>query len=295
MNLKRWKLIIKSRSFKFPGVTKLPSIKLPKLVRFPRVGMANSRIKYVVLGTVCLSLMAVSVGMYFAVRDVMGSTYNWPDAGAAYSDLPSGGTLGQELPKYADGSDNQTLAIILEANTRLENLTVDLDMTPPVSNGVYEDCISIVRKANTTGYLYADTFTMDKLMAPSFTMSNSEVHYMTLSGSTDGHHTGPTQSSAIPSIEISSLYGASSYTADGRVDKLEITLNGDAVVKNVNITGRCGGGAVDLDYIKAGQFTLSDIKIGKDGDLSTPDFDIEATTKVYTVSDSLSDLVIIVK
>ena len=118
---------------------------------------------------------------------------------------------------------------------------------------------------------------------------------MTLSGSTDGHHTGPTQSSAIPSIEISSLYGASSYTADGRVDKLEITLNGDAVVKNVNITGRCGGGAVDLDYIKAGQFTLSDIKIGKDGDLSTPDFDIEATTKVYTVSDSLSDLVIIVK
>ena len=50
-----------------------------------------------------------------------------------------------------------------------------------------------------------------------------------------------------------------------------------------------------MDYIKAGQFTLSDIKIGTDGDLSTPDFDIEATTKVYTVSDSLSDLVIIVK
>ena len=293
--LKKFRLIVKERSVRFPRITKWPSIGLPKLQRFPTIGLANSRIKYVVMGTVCLSMAAVSVGMYFAVRDVMGNTYEWPKPGAVYTDLPSGGTLGQELPQYADGSDNQTLAIILEANTRLENLTVDLDMTPPVSNGVYEDCISIVRKANTTGYLYADTFTMDKLMAPSLTMSNSEVHQMTLSGSTDGHHTGPTQSSAIPSIEISSLYGASSYTADGRVDKLEITLNGDAIVKTVNITGRCGGGAVDLDYIKAGQFTLSDIKIGKDGNLSTNDFDIEATTKVYTVNDSLSDLVIIVK
>jgi len=293
--LKKFKLIIKGRSFRLPTPTKLPRIKLPRLTGIPTIGMANSKIKYVVFGSVMLSACAVSVGMFFAVRDVMGSTYDWPKPGASYSDLPNGGTLGQELPKYADGSDNQTLAVILEANTRLENLTVDLDMTPPVSNGVYEDCISIVRKANTTGYLYADTFTMDKLMAPSLTMSNSEVHQMTLSGSTDGHHTGPTQSSAIPSIEISSLYGASSYTADGRVDKLEITLNGDAIVKTVNITGRCGGGAVDLDYIKAGQFTLSDIKIGKDGDLSTNDFDIEATTKVYTVNDSLSDLVIIVK
>ena len=295
MNPKRLKLIIKSRSFKFPRPTRWPKIGLPRFTGLPVVGMANKRIKWVIAGSVSLSLAVVAVGMYYAVYDVMASTYEWPEAGAAYADLPSGGTLGQELPKYADGSDNQTLAVILEANTRLENLTVDLDMTPPLANGVYEDCISIVRKANTTGYLYADTFTMDKLMAPSLTMSNSEVHQMTLSGSTDGHHTGPTQSSSIPSIEISSLYGASSYTADGRVDKLEITLNGDAIVKNVNITGRCGGGAVDLDWLKVGAFTLSDIKIGKDGDLSTPDFDIEATTKVYTVNDSLSDLVIIVK
>ena len=290
MNPKRWKLIIKSRSFTFPKFTKWPSISPPKLARFPRVGMANSRIKYVVFGTVCLSIAAVSVGMYFAVRDVMGSTYDWPKPGAVYSDLPTGGTLGQELPQYADGTDNQTLAVILAANTRLENLTVDLQMGKAGS-----DCISIERAGGTSGYLYADTFTMDGLVAPTLIMSNSEVHQMTLSGSTDGHHTGPTQSSSIPSIEISSLYGASSYTADGRVDKLEITLNGDAIVKTVNITGRCGGGAVDLDFIKAGQFTLSDVKIGKDGNLSTNDFDIEATTKVYTIADSLSDLVIIVK
>ena len=74
MNLKRLKLIVTSKSFRFPRLTKVPSIKLPKIAKLPVVGMANSRIKYVVLGTVCLSLMAVSVGMYFAVREVMGST-----------------------------------------------------------------------------------------------------------------------------------------------------------------------------------------------------------------------------
>ena len=290
MNLKRWKLIIKSRSFKFPGVTKLPSIKLPKLARFPVVGMANSRIKYVVLGTVCLSLMAVSVGMYFAVRDVMGSTYNWPEPGAVYSDLPTGGTLGQELPPNEDGTDNQTLAVILAANTRLENVTVDLQMGKAGS-----DCISIERAAGTSGYLYVDTFTMDGLVAPTLVMSNSEVHYMTLSGNTDGHHTGPTQDSTIPSIEIGSLYGASAYSAEGRVDRLLITLKGDAIIKNVSITGKCSVGPVDLDYVKAGQLSLTNVKIGDDGDITSVAVDIDSTTKVYTLSDSFTDQPIIVK
>ena len=290
MNLKRLKLIVRSKSFRFPKLTKLPSINLPKLVRFPRVGMANSRIKYVVLGTVCLSMAAVSVGMYFAVRDVMGSTYNWPEPGAVYSDLPTGGTLGQELPPNEDGTDNQTLAVILAANTRLENLTVDLQMGKAGS-----DCISIERSGGTSGYLYVDTFTMDGLVAPTLVMSNSEVHYMTLSGNTDGHHTGPTQDSTIPSIEIGSLYGASSYTAEGRVDRLLITLMGDAIIKNVSITGKCSTGPVDLDYVKAGQLSLTNVKIGDDGDITSVAVDIDSTTKVYTLSDSFTDQPIIVK
>ena len=290
MNPKRWKLIIKSRSFRFPRFTKMPSIRSPKLGRFPRVGMANSRIKYVIFGTVCLSMAAVSVGMYFAVRDVMGSTYDWPKPGAVYSDLPTGGTLGQELPQYEDGTDNQTLAVVLAANTRLENLTVDLQMG---KSGA--DCISIERASGTTGYLYVDTFTMDGLVAPTLVMSNSEVHYMTLSGNTDGHHTGPTQDSTIPSIEIGSLYGASAYNAEGRVDRLLVTLMGDAIIKTGSITGKCSVGPVDLDYIKAGQLSLTNVKIGDDGSIATAAVDIDSSTKVYTLSDSFTDQPIIVK
>tara|TARA_R100001086_G_scaffold248531_1_gene185745 strand:+ start:295 stop:1053 length:759 start_codon:yes stop_codon:yes gene_type:complete len=252
--------------------------------------MANRRIKWVIAGSVSLSVAVVGVGMYYAVYDVLASTYEWPEAGAAYADLPTGGTLGQELPKNEDGSEDQTLAVVLAANTRLENLTVDLQMGKASA-----DCISIERASGTTGYLYVDTFTMDGLVSPTLVMSNSEVHQMILSGSVDGHHTGPTQDSTIPSIEIGSLYGASSYTAEGRVDRLLITLNGDAIIKDISITGKCSTGPVDLDYIKAGQLSLINVRIGDDGVITTPAVDIDSSTKIYSLSDSFTDQPIIVK
>ena len=288
--LKKFKLIVKGRSFRLPTPTKLPRIKLPRFTGLPTVGMANSRIKYVILGSVMLSVCAVSVGMFFAVRDVMGSTYDWPKPGASYSDLPEGGTLGQELPKYDDGSDNETLQVILAANTRLENLTLDLEMGKAGS-----DCISIERHSGTTGYLYADTWTMDGLVAPSLSLSSSDVHYLTLSGFTDGHHTGPTSNSAIADISIGSLYASSKYDATGRVDKLVVTLMGDAVVRSVNISGRCSVGPVDLDFLKVGQMNLTNLEIGDDGSLATAALDIDSGTNVHTISDSLVDKPIIVK
>ena len=220
------------------------------------------------------------------------------------------------MPQLADGTSDQTLAVVLAANTRLENLTVDLQMGKAGA-----DCISIERAANTTGYLYADTFTMNGLVAPTLVMSNSEIHSMTLSGDVDGHHTGPTQDSTIPSIEIGSDYGSSTYTATGRVDRLLITLMGDAIVKTVSITGKCSTGPVDLDYIKSGVFALtnitigddgsiataaldfikagnlvlSNISIGDDGSIATAALDIDSSTKIYTISDTLSDKPIIVK
>jgi hypothetical protein len=235
-------------------------------------------------------MTVVGVGIYFAIYDVMAHTYEWPRAGAAYADLPDGGTLGQPLPQLADGTSDQTLAVVLAANTRLENLTVDLQMGKAGA-----DCISIERAAGEGSYLYADTFTMNGLVAPTLVMSNSEIHSMTLSGETDGHHTGPTSSNLIPLIEIGSDYGSSTYTATGRVDRLLITLLGDAIIKTVSITGKCSTGAVDLDYIKAGNLVLSNISIGDDGVITTAALDIDSSTKVYALADTLTDRPIIVK
>ena len=107
--------------------------------------------------------------------------------------------------------------------------------------------------------------------------------------------TGPTQDSSIPSIEIGSDYGSSSYEAEGRVDKLLITLLGDAIIKNVSITGKCSTGPVDIDYVKAGQLSLTNVRIGDDGDITSVAVDIDSTTKVYSLSDSFTDQPIIVK
>jgi hypothetical protein len=290
MNLSKLKLIIKSRTMHLPRPTRWPRIGLPRFTSPPTIGLANRRIKWVILGSVGLSMTVVAVGIYFTIYDVMSSTYEWPRAGAAYADLPDGGTMGQQLPQLADGTDDQTLAVVLAANTRLENLTVDLQMGKAGA-----DCISIERAANTTGYLYVDSFTMNGLVAPTLVMSNSEIHSMTLSGETDGHHTGPTQDSTIPLIEIGSDYGSSTYTATGRVDRLLITLMGDAIIKTVSITGKCSTGPVDLDYIKAGNLVLSDISIGDDGSIATAALDIDSSTKVYALADTLTDRPIIVK
>jgi hypothetical protein len=290
MNLNKFKLIIKSRSIHFPRPSRWPKIGLPRFSSLPTVGLGNRRIKWVILGSVGLSMTVVGVGIYYAIYDVMANTYEWPRAGAVYADLPTGGTMGQELPPLEDGTEDQTLAVILAANTRLESLSVDLQMGKASA-----DCIAIERADGTSGYLYADTFTMDGLVAPTLVMSNSEIHSLTLSGNVDGHHTGPTQSSLIPNIEIGSDYGSSTYTATGRVDRLLITLLGDAIVKTVNITGKCSTGPVDLDYIKAGSLVLSNIRIGDDGVITTAAVDIDSSTKVYTISDTLTDQPIIVK
>ena len=64
MNKERLKLIIKSRSFRFPRPTRWPKIGLPRLTGLPTVGLANKRIKYIVAGSVGLSMIVVAVGMY---------------------------------------------------------------------------------------------------------------------------------------------------------------------------------------------------------------------------------------
>mgnify|MGYP001165079875 CR=1 FL=1 len=101
--------ILKGRSFRFPKITSLPSIGLPRLLRFPSVGFGNSKIKYVVGSTVLVAGTAVSVGLYFAVYDIASAVYEFPRAGAVYSDLDKGYLTGQKLPAESDGTESQTL------------------------------------------------------------------------------------------------------------------------------------------------------------------------------------------
>ena len=273
------------------GDRKVPVPAMPG-VSVPRVSFGSKATLKIIFFTVLVSLGAVGTGMYFTIRDVVHSSWDWPDSGAAYYASEEGlGTMGQKLPLNEDGTESQTLEIRMAANSRMDELNAVLEM-----GKASVDCIAIERVTNTTGYLYVDTFTMDNLVAPTLSMNASFVHQMNLSGNVDGHHVGPTQNSAgAPAISIQSTRGAGSYQATGTVDRLLVTLAGDAFIRSVSITGHCSTGPIDLDFLKIGTFNLTNTTIGNDGDINTVAVDIASDVVIHSLTDSFVDKSIQVK
>ena len=272
------------------GHRKVPVPAMPG-VSVPRVSFGSKATLKIILFTVLVSLGAVGTGMYFTIKDVVHSSWNWPDSGAAYYANEEGlGTMGQQLPLNEDGTESQTLEIRMADGSRMESLTAVLEM-----GKASVDCMAVERAAG-TGYLWVDTFTMNGLVAPTLSMNASFIHKLTLSGFVDGHHVGPTQNSAgAPDITVESTRGAGVYNAAGTVDRLLISLAGDAYIKDVSITGHCSTGPIDLDFIKAGNFNLTNVEIGDDGNINTVAVDIGSDTVIHTLADTFVDKSIIVK
>ena len=272
------------------GNRKVPVPAMPGL-SVPRISFGSKATLKIIMFTVLISLGAVGTGMYFTIKDVVHSSWNWPDSGAAYYASTDGlGKMGQQLPLNEDGTESQTLEIRMADNSRMESLTAVLEMGKA---GV--DCMAVERAAG-TGYLWVDTFTLDQLVAPTLSLNASFIHKMTLSGFVDGHHVGPTQNSTgAPDITVESTRGSGVYNAEGTVDRLLISLAGDAYVKDIHITGHCSTGPIDLDFIKAGNFNLTNVEIGDDGNINTVAVDIGSDTVIHTLVDSFVDKSIIVK
>ena len=273
------------------GDRRIPVPTMPG-VSIPRVSFGSRATLKIIVFTVLVSSAAVGTGMYFTIRDVVHSSWSWPDSGAAYYANQDGlSKMGQKLPLNQDGSESQTLEIRMAANSRMDVLSATLEM-----GKASVDCIAIERVSGTTGYLYVDTFTMDNLVAPTLSMNTSFVHQMTLSGFVDGHHVGPTQDSAgAPDVTVESTRGAGTYTATGTVDRLLITLAGDAFLRSAEITGHCSSGPVDLDFLRVGHFQLLNTTIGDDGDINSVAVDIASDVVVHSLNDTLIDKSIQVK
>ena len=298
-------LILRGRSFRFPKMAGLPRIGLPRLLRFPAVGMANSKIKYVVGSTVVVSGAAVIVGLYFAVHDIAQATYEWPRAGAVYAELDEGHTLGQPLPAEEDGTESQTLLILLKANARLSTLTnLDTGRT-----GMTDACFEIDRAAtNNSGYLYIDQFTITGLTAPTMDVANSEIANLSLSGSVDGHTQSATLDNAVSEQVILSVRDTGDFKAENSVvDRVLIHTLGDATIGQLIVTGfacsisapvtnNASTGAVDFDYMKVGNFTLDATSRIGDGDgIDAADMIINTTVSARSITDNLVDTPITIR
>ena len=274
------------------GNRKVPVPAMPGF-SVPGISFGSKSTLKIIFFTVFVAAAAVGTGMYFTVRDVVHSSWDWPKAGAEYS-LPQ--TMGHKLEPYEDGSESQTLKINLADGTRLSSLTLNnLDLG---KTGL-TDCIEITRaQGNSSGWLFVDNWTAPGVTAPSADFGNAEIANLSLAAYVDGHTVEATIDSTISDLDIQSTRGAGIFTAENSVvDRVLIVLAGSAVIGTLAMTDvDCSVGGWNVDYVKAGSFTMDNTSKFGDGDgIDTADFVVNSTVKTRSFTDNLVDTPITVK
>jgi hypothetical protein len=274
------------------GDRKVPVPAMPGF-SVPGISFGSKSTLRIIFFTVFVAAAAVGTGMYFTVRDVVHSSWDWPKAGAEYN-LPQ--TMGSKLEPYEDGSESQTLKINLADGTRLSSLTLNnLDLG---KTGL-SDCIEITRQqGNSSGWLYVDNWTATGVTAPSADFANSEIANLSLAAYVDGHTVEATIDSTISDLDIQSTRGSGTFIAENSVvDRVLIVMAGSAVIGTLSMTDvDCSVGGWNIDHVKSGSFTLDNTSKFGDGDgIDTADFVVNSTVKTRSFTDNLVDTPITVK
>jgi len=274
------------------GNRKVPVPAMPGF-SVPGISFGSKSTLKIIFFTVLVSLGAVGTGMYFTIKDVVHSSWDWPKAGAEYS-LPQ--TMGHKLEPYEDGSESQTLKINLADGTRLSSLTLNnLDL----GKTNLTDCIEITRaQGNSSGWLYVDNWTATGVTAPSADFGNAEIANLSLAAYVDGHTIEATIDSTISDLDIQSTRNSGIFTAENSVvDRVLIVLAGSAVIGTLAMTDvDCSVGGWNIDHVKSGSFTLDNTSRFGDGDgIDTADFVVNSTVKTRSFTDNLVDTPITVK
>ena len=293
MKLKLGPKTINIPSARLPQIG-LPYLKLLTAIRIPipkmiRVGGFRAAL---------MSILVVAGGFGASFALIVNGTSDvptWPEAGAQYT-LPN--INGERLaPDEASPMErSQTLKINLASGVRLESLILNnLDL----GKAGLTDCIEITRaQGNSSGWLYVDNWTATGVTAPSADFANAEIANLSMAAYVDGHTVEATIDSTITDLEISSTRGSGTFTAQNSVvDRVLIVLAGDAVIGTLAMTDvDCSGGGWNVDYVKAGSFTLDNTSKFGDGDgINTADFVVNATVKTRVMTDNLVDTPITVK
>ena len=236
----------------------------------PRVSFANRHILKVILFTVMVALGAVSVGMYFAIKDVNSSTYNWPEP-AEYQVTAEGlQTMGQKNPDYPDGTESQTLSIRLGDGVRISTLRIkdsDVGRTGITKSLDISPLTTAVTGA--LAYLWVGNLTITNSSFPTLAWENSEVGTLNTGMLCDGHTMSATVSNTVNDLELSSERLASVYEVDSTiVDRIQIHITGNngAYVDNLIIDNLdAWNGAASFDRMKIGTATINNSNRVGDG------------------------------
>ena len=274
-------LILKDRKIRVPS---LPS-KPPML----RVSLGNQSTSKAIVFSVVLATAVVATGIFFAVKDVASSTWDWPEAGAEYA-LPQ--TMGSKLPKYEDGTESHTLQINLADGVRLDKLWLkNLDLGKSGLTNSFE----VQRTSGVTGaQVNVGQFIITNSSAPTLDWANMEIGSVVLSAYVDGHTNAMVIDSTISLLVIDSDRGAGTYIVeDSVVDRIVINTNGDngafigeIIVDNVDSSV----GAWDWDYLKIGVLTMDNTnQFGNGTGINSASAVFNNTIKSRSITDNLVD------
>ena len=238
------------------GDRKVPIPAMPGL-SVPTISFGSKATLKIIFFTVMVALAAVAVGMYFAIRDVVGSTYNWPDAAVYQANADGLGTMGNKLPNYDNGEESHTLKINLADGTRIDRLTLrNIDL----GKAGLSDSFQIQRTIGVTGaqaYLWVGDITITNSAMPTLAWSDIQAGCLNLAPYTDGHTQETTLVNTIPDLIIDSDRGSSTYTAEGTVvDRIVLEINGSSAGASI--------GELIIDDVDAtlGAWTWKNIRAG---------------------------------
>ena len=276
------------------GDRNIPVPSLPSMPRF-RVSLAQKNVTAIVVLTIAVSGLAVAVGLYFAVKDVASSTYDWPEP-AEYQVTAEGlQTMGQKNENYPDGTESQTLSIRLADGARISHLSISgtdlgragiaraLDISP-LTTAV----------TGATAYLFVGNLTMTGSAFPTLKMEQSEVGTLTAGLLCDGHTFSPTITNTIPDQVLTSKRLSSVYTvADSIVDRIQIHITGTtgAYIDQLTLSDvQAWNGEAYFSRLKVGNLTMNNTsQIGDGSGVDSASCHFDSSVLARNISNTIQD------
>jgi len=276
------------------GDRQIPALNMPPFKRFS-VGFANKHVTTVVVMAIMVSGLAVAVGLYFAVKDVATSTYNWPEP-AEYEVTDDGlQTMGRKNENYPDGTESQTLSIRLGDAARISTLRIaNVDLGRTGLDRALDIRPLTAAVTGATAYLFVGTLTVTNSSFPTFQMEQSEVANLTTGMLCDGSTMEATISNTVPDMVLESERLSSEYQVDGSiVDRIQILITGTsgAYVDNLILDNvDAWSGQAFLSRLKIGTATMNNTNTVGDGTgVDVASCVVDSSVSVRNATNSIQD------
>jgi hypothetical protein len=269
-----------------PGISKL-RVPLPG-----GVYLGGGRLILVSLSTVMLGFLA---GLFLLISSGAQEIV-WPQAGAIY-EAPSfigASRVDTEQPEV----QSQTLQLNLPAGIRIDTISFK-----NVSLGKSGLTNAFEIQGSSTAYIIIDEMIITGGSEfPTMDFANGEIYefHATSTVEAAGHTVNITMSTSTSAYTIGSTRGAAQYEAENMVvDRVILKFSStgaDILIRRLIIDGvKASSGAFDMDYVKIGKLTMSDLKVGDDGDINSADLVVNSSISITNLSDGIVDKPIFIR